>query len=485
MEGSYIKKSLKEGENTLTNKGALAVVSGKHTGRSPNGKFIVNDYVTENTVDWENNQSMSTQEWNSLLSSAEAYMAIHSDYGREFIKLTKSAGKVTGFSDKTERSFTFFCELPAQALFVSNMFGEVSDSSVKEAEVYCLPGLTQDPKVVINFSQKKIIISGTKYLGEIKKSVFTYMNYILTEEDVLPMHCSVNTDMQGENPAIFFGLSGTGKTTLSASPERILLGDDEHGWSNGAIFNIESGCYAKTIDLTLEREPEIFQACQRFGSILENVKIIKGEPDFADTKMTKNGRSSYPISFIENHVSSGFIDKNPKNIIMLTCDATGVLPAVSKMTPNQAKEMFLAGYTSKVAGTEMGVNEPQTVFSACFGAPFLPRKPTVYADMLHRLIGETNAKCWLVNTGWVGGPPGVGNRISLSVTRQIVDNIVTGKFEESVWTKHTDTGFAIPTSLPSCDFSTLPEDSWDNLESYRKKSRELMSKIEKRVRELL
>lgn len=486
--GSLIKKSLGfNEESVLTDTGVLCVRSGKHTGRSPKGKYIVRDSESEQTVDWSSNQAMSQEEWNSLMGSVRTYIEAHSEYGREFFNIIRTAGKATRWVNRTRKTFGFICENPTQALFIKNMFGEcdqLSDDEV-EAEVYCLPGLAKEPKVVLNLKEKKIIIAGTKYLGEIKKSVFTYMNYVLTDSNVLPMHCSVNTDENFQNPAIFFGLSGTGKTTLSASPDRVLLGDDEHGWTKGVVFNIESGCYAKTVNLSLESEPEIFKACQKFGTILENVRVKKGSPDFSDISLTANGRASYPINFIENHVPEGFVTSNPKNVIMLTCDATGVLPPVSKLTLDQAKKMFLVGYTSKVAGTEVGVVEPELVFSPCFGGPFLPRKPSVYADMLQVLIKKTNANCWLVNTGWAGGPPGVGNRIELSVTRKIIDAIVNENLASSEWLYHEQTGLTIPDRVPGTGFSTRPEHNWSSLNDYNESANYLMDKIESKIREIL
>lgn len=488
QRGSLIKKSLNFNEESdLTDTGVLCVRSGDHKGRSPNGKYIVRDSETDKTVDWSANQEMSQSSWNALMGSVQTYIEAHSEYGREFFNIKRTAGKATRWVNRTRKTFNFICENPTQALFIKNMFGECDHTAANdiEAEVYCLPGLAKEPKVVLNLKEKKIIIAGTKYLGEIKKSVFTYMNYVLTDSSVLPMHCSVNTDSNFQNPAIFFGLSGTGKTTLSASPDRVLLGDDEHGWTKGVIFNIESGCYAKTINLSPESEPEIFNACQKFGTILENVKIKNGSPDFFDVSLTANGRASYPIHFIEKHVPDGFVTSNPKNVIMLTCDATGVLPPVAKLTISQAKKMFLVGYTSKVAGTEVGVVEPELVFSPCFGAPFLPRNPSVYADMLHSLIDSTNANCWLVNTGWSGGPPGVGNRTDLTVTRKIIDSIVNEKLISSEWLYHEQTGLTIPDRIPGTDFSTRPEHNWDSLDDYNESASTLMGEIESKIKEIL
>lgn len=483
--GYLVKKELeKNSSSLLTNSGALSVFSGDHTGRSPRAKFIVYDDLTQDTVDWSSNQMISKEEWKDIWSHAQSFITVNSDYGKDFYEIIASAGKSTKWETRTKKTFKFVCENPVQKIFISNMFEQEVGAKKKEleGEVLCLPSLTKDPRVILNFSEKRIVISGTKYLGEIKKSVFTYMNYILTDAKILPMHCSVNTDIDGKSPAIFFGLSGTGKTTLSASPNRMLLGDDEHGWVDGVLFNIESGCYAKTIGLTKESEPEIFSAVQNFGSILENVRVKDGQPDFEDVTLTQNGRASYPISHIENHISDGFVELNPKNVIMLTCDATGVLPAVSKLSIDQAKKMFLVGYTSKVAGTEVGVAEPQAVFSPCFGAPFLPRHPNVYANMLSELVKKTGATCWLVNTGWVGGPPGVGKRIDLKSTRKIVDQILNDKLIQSEFEYHEHTGLTIPTKFFEIKrLSPRPEDAWNSIEDYKESAQDLVSKIDEKI----
>lgn len=485
--GNIIQNALQSTEVSLTNDGALVVKSGEHTGRCPSAKRVVRDSQTEDTVDWSANQSMSPSEWQVLWDNVKTYISAWRDHGKEFYEQVGAAGRETKWSSRTMKKFKFVCENPVQLQFVNNMFDCAFDLRDKEleCEVYCLPSMSTDPTVAINFTEKKIVITGTYYLGEIKKSVFTYMNYILTESGILPMHCSVNVDSNKTNPAIFFGLSGTGKTTLSSSEDRILLGDDEHGWVPGVIFNIESGCYAKTVALSVESEPEIYKAANKFGSIFENVVMKDGVPDFYDTSITKNGRVSYPLSHFENYVEEGFVFGNPKNIIMLTCDAFGVLPPVSKLSHKQAREMFLLGYTSKVAGTETGVTEPQAVFSPCFGAPFLPRNPSVYADLLESFVSDHNIDCWLVNTGWVGGGYGVGERMKLSQTRDIIKSILDTGLNECHFYTHDQTGFVIPTNIPDHpEIPTFPEEVWKNERSYNKAASDLMTQMKEKLKAL-
>ena len=480
--GDIMQRCLMYGKNSLTNDGALVTKSGTHTGRTPGAKFIVKDSVTENTVDWEANQSMSPEEWEQLWVFAQRYVYGNKHRRNDFKTVYAAAGKVTKWQSRTRKVFKFICEFPKQELFIDNMFSEADDSEACEGEVFCIPGAIKDPIVAINFLEKKIIIVGTHYLGEIKKSVFTYMNYILTDSGILPMHCSVNVNKKKKSPAVFFGLSGTGKTTLSSSPDRILLGDDEHGWAPGVLFNIEGGCYAKTIDLSHEREPEIFRATNRFGTILENVCVKDGIPDFSNDDITRNGRASYPLSHLDQYVKEGVVFKNPDNVIMLTCDAFGVLPPVARLSTKQARDMFLIGYTSKVAGTEAGVTEPQIVFSSCFGAPFLPRHPTVYGDILQEFIEERDTPCWLVNTGWTGGSYETGSRMSLQKTRKIIKSILDGTLEKQNFFDHEYTGFKIPALIPDgVNIQTSPESTWNSLTEYQEKAAELMEEIKSQI----
>ena len=484
--GNAVTLAVKKHDASLTNTGALSVFSGEYTGRCPSAKKIVEDDSTRSTVDWSQNQKMSQLEWEELLSRTETYIKAWKEYDKDFYSVKAHAGRPTKWVNRTRKTFKFLCESSVQVQFINNMFdgSDVHDDCPVECEVYCLPSMSKDPIVAINFSEKKIIITGTGYLGEIKKSVFTYMNYVLTDSGILPMHCSVNVDSNHKNPAIFFGLSGTGKTTLSSSSDRVLLGDDEHGWYPGVIFNIESGCYAKTIGLSMETEPEIYVAANKFGSIFENVVIKNGSPDFNDDSITKNGRVSYPLSSFDNYVKPGFVLKDPKNIIMLTCDAFGVLPPVSKLTSEKAREMFLVGYTSKIAGTEAGITEPQAVFSPCFGAPFLPRSPKVYANLLQAYVRDKDIKCWLVNTGWVGGKYGTGKRMNLQSTRDIVKSILSGEIEQSRFYTHEFTDLIVPTSIPNCpEINTFPEKSWQSQSAYKLAATELMQKIAEKARE--
>lgn len=481
--GKLVQKSITQGEGVLTDRGALSVQSGKHTGRCPEAKFIVKDEKTQNTVDWSANQEMTAKEWSDLKAKVTFFKKVNIDHGAEFFTVYAAAGKKTRWESRTRKVFKFICENAKQALFIQNMFEKVeldpNEHLVVEGTVYCLPSADSNATVAINFTEKFIIICGTDYLGEIKKSVFTYMNYVLTDVNVLPMHCSVNVDLKENNPAIFFGLSGTGKTTLSSSPGRILLGDDEHAWTTETLFNIESGCYAKTIDLSLEREPEIFKAVNQFGTILENVVLNKGEADYSDSLITKNGRASYPLTHLENHVESGCVFKDPVNIVMLTCDAFGVLPAISLLSNSQAREMFLVGYTSKVAGTEVGIDEPIATFSSCFGAPFLPRAPSIYADLLDKFVRGKNINCWLVNTGWAGGPYGVGSRMDLKITRSLISSILDGTMARQSYFLHEYTGLKIPRIVPCLtSFDTRPEKSWENIDAYKKEANILMSLID-------
>jgi phosphoenolpyruvate carboxykinase (ATP) len=340
---------------------------------------------------------------------------------------------------------------------------KLENNSLEPLVVKVYPSCMKEPVVAINFSKRMVLISGTRYSGEIKKSVFTYLNFILPASDILTMHCSINCDYNKENVAVFFGLSGTGKTTLSSAPDRLLLGDDEHGWSSTGVFNFEGGCYAKTYGLTGHSEPQIWAACHKFGAILENVTFRdNGYINFLDDSHSKNGRASYPLSFVGGALTGGFIDSQPKTVIMLTCDAFGVLPAMSKLSIEDARKQFLLGYTSKVEGTEHGITSPVATFSPCFGLPFMPRKPEVYADLLVDFLSSSGATCWLVNTGWFGGPQGEGERIPLDVTRAIVGCITDGTMDDVPTFFHEQTGLNIPdvSGVPACFIN--PELAWSN-----------------------
>ena len=374
-----------------------------------------------------------------------------------------------------------YTERASHSLFARNMFipldGETEFSTYW---VYHFPSLLKEPTVLISFSERTVLISGTLYSGEIKKSIFTALNYHFPHDlGYLPMHCSVNVDKNRENPAIFFGLSGTGKTTLSSDPNRILIGDDEHGWTDAGLTNFEGGCYAKTIRLTREDEPQIWDACHTRGTILENVVLTDGKPNFDDDLHTENGRASYPTTSISNADEDGYVNCHPTNVIMLTCDAFGVLPPVVKLTPHEAVEQFSLGYTAKVAGTEAGVTEPVATFSPCFGAPFMPLPARAYADLLKRKILTHDVQCWLVNTGWAGGPYGVGERMPIKTTRLIIDGILDGTLAQRSVMEHQYTGFYIPIH-PQIKLNVLfPERGWDNLDDYKRKINELMNLFKK------
>ncbi len=451
---------------TLLKSGAVLTTTGKHTGRSPNAKRYEIDDTTSD-IDWENNQSITPEEFDKFF--------------KKFIKYKDELAslhtqRVYAVRDPRRRlNIKVYTENAIHALFVRNMFLPVDNNILSDEEpwpadyvLYHFPSLLKEPTVLISISKRTILISGTSYSGEIKKSIFSVLNYMLPSYKELPMHCSVNIDKEGDNPAIFFGLSGTGKTTLSSDKNRILIGDDEHAWTHSGITNFEAGCYAKTIRLSKKDEPQIWDACHGKETILENVVQSNGIANFDDGSLSQNTRASYPFHYIANSSSDGYIDKHPKNIIMLTCDAFGVLPPVAKLSPSEAYKQFLLGYTAKVAGTEIGIKEPVATFSFCFGAPFMPLKPTVYADLLKNKILEHGVTCWLVNTGWTRGPYGTGERISIKTTRTIIDEILDGSLDTRETIHHDYTNLKIPIS-PNIELETLfPEMGWVSLEEYEK-----------------
>ena len=451
--------------------GSVVVYTGKCTGRSPDAKFIVEDDITSGVVDWEHNQSCTPNEWTNAL-----------DQARNFEKSAKKIYTQTlygGRDESRQLSLTVKTSTPWQALFANNMFVRHRDSlagALQEWELMCFPEMQELPRVYINFTWRKIIITGTHYAGEIKKSVFTVLNFLLPQGDVLPMHCSVNTDIAGHNPAVFFGLSGTGKTTLSADSSRVLVGDDEHGWSVDGLFNFEGGCYAKVIGLSKDAEPEIWDAVQASGAILENV-VVSGDgiPNFDAKDYTENTRGSYPVDHIPNASLTGLAG-HPRNIIFLTCDAFGVLPPVSRLSVDETVRHFLMGYTAKVAGTETGVTEPRATFSHCFGAPFMPCSPDVYANLLRKRIIENKVDCWLVNTGWSGGGYNIGQRMPISISRAVINLILSGELKECKFVTHSQTRLSIPSSTPDDKLNAYisPDDSWKILHEYNKAAAILM-----------
>lgn len=468
-----ISTTLKKGQGQLCQQGALAINTGEFTGRSPKDKFTVKDEVTSRSVWWNNfNIPFPAEKFDQLYIKMIRYFE-----GKEFY--VRDAYACADW--RYRMNIRVINEYAWSNLFVYNMFLRPTEAELKtfKAEWLILnaPGFRADPATdgtrqhnfsIIDFKRKIILIGGSGYTGEIKKGVFTALNFILPhQKNVLPMHCSANTGEKGDT-AIFFGLSGTGKTTLSADPNRRLIGDDEHGWtSDNIIFNFEGGCYAKTIDLTEEKEPDIFHAIKT-GALLENVRFRKGtnEVDYADAGITENTRVSYPLDHIRN-VAVPSIGLNPRNIFFLTCDAYGVLPPISKLTPGQAAFHFISGYTAKVAGTEAGVTEPTMTFSACFGAPFMPLHPTRYADMLSKKMQEAKVNVWLVNTGWSGGAYGVGKRMSLRYTRALITAALEGELDRAEYTRHDLFGLAMPKTCPGVPSEILnPRNTWKNKDAY-------------------
>ncbi|MEM1136055.1 MAG: phosphoenolpyruvate carboxykinase (ATP) [Bacteroidota bacterium] len=467
-----ISDTIHKKQGVLTDKGALMVETGKFTGRSPKDRFIVKDEITESTVWWGAiNQPFKQQKYFALKEKMLDFLSGQELYVRDVM---------AGADPKYALNVRIINTNPWQNLFCHNMFIAPTAEELlnfnPEFTVIAAPEFKANPKVdgtraenfsIINFSDKTILIGGSAYTGEIKKGVFSVLNYILPQErDVLPMHCSANKGKSGDT-AIFFGLSGTGKTTLSATSERHLIGDDEHGWTDKGVFNFEGGCYAKVIDLSKQKEPQIWDAIQ-FGALLENTRFIPetSSVDYQNNELTENTRVSYPIKHIENAAKLSEGDA-PKNIFFLTCDAYGVLPPISKLNKEQAMYHFILGYTAKVAGTEEGVTEPQTVFSACFGAPFMPLHPSKYAEMLGEKISKENVNVWLINTGWIGGPYGTGSRISLKYTRAMISAALQGDLDKVKCIKHPIFDLDMPITCPGVPNSVLnPRKLWDKKTAY-------------------
>lgn len=469
------KDTINNKMGVLTDGGVLSVNTGKFTGRSPKDRFIVEDEITQDKVWWgEINKPFPEQNFDLLQKDITSYLS-----GKEVYVRDSQACALNAQSIKVRT----ICELPWNDLFVYNMFIRNSNENMEvEWSIISAPGFFSNPKThgtdsenfaVINFSKKIILIGGTAYTGEIKKGIFSVLNFILpTYKNILPMHCSANIGGSGDT-SIFFGLSGTGKTTLSADPKRKLIGDDEHGWSNdNVIFNFEGGCYAKVINLEEKKEPEIFGAIKK-GALLENVvfKNKTNSVNYMDSSITQNTRVSYPINYIKN-IQKPSIGYKPKNIFFLTADAFGVLPPISKLLPNQAAYHFISGYTAKVAGTEDGVVEPIPSFSACFGAPFMPLHPTIYAEMLISKMKETNVNVWLINTGWSGGPYGIGKRIKLKYTRRMIEAALSGElgpYSYKHYHIHSVFGLAQPRECLGIPKSLLsPRATWKNDKAYYK-----------------
>lgn len=470
------KATLAINEGTITNSGALSIQTGKFTGRSPKDRFIVSDARTENTVNWNNiNKPISFSHYAGLKKKIIAHLSDQELYVKEGYACADETYKL---------NVRLIAEKPWSAQFVHNMFLRPNEEELKSFSVdwniLCAPEFKADPEVdgtrssnfaIICFSEKTIIIGGTGYTGEIKKGIFSVLNFILPlERNVLSMHCSSNVGRDG-NTAIFFGLSGTGKTTLSTDAKRALIGDDEHGWSDKGVFNFEGGCYAKCINLSQEKEPEIFAAIKP-GAILENIGFERNSnvPDFSNDSITQNTRVSYPIHHIEN-TQPGCQGGHPKHIFFLTCDAYGVLPPVSKLTRTQAMYHFISGYTAKVAGTEEGVKEPEATFSACFGAPFLPLHPTQYAEMLGDKMDQHNTTTWLINTGWTEGAFPQGHRINLSYTRAIINAVLEGKLDDVEYENTEIFNLAVPVKCEGVPSELLnPQNVWVDKVAYENKA---------------
>ena len=476
-----IQKTIAQKQGILSDTGALVVDTGEFTGRSPKDRFIVFDDITKEKVNWGDiNIKFDSDKFDKLYLKVLDYFENKDIYIKDAYVCADENFKV---------QIRVFTEFPWQSIFAENMFlrykkEEILNLSNPEWNIISAPGFFADIEVdgtrqknfaIINFTKKVILIGGTAYTGEIKKGVFSVLNFILpTVKNVLPMHCSANQG-EGGDTALFFGLSGTGKTTLSADPYRHLIGDDEHGWSSSTIFNFEGGCYAKCVNLSKEKEPDIWNAIKH-GSLLENVKFFPNTTtvDFVNISKTENTRVSYPIDFINNRLLPS-VGSIPKNIFFLTCDALGILPPVSKLDINQAMYYFISGYTAKVAGTEMGIKDPELAFSACFGRVFLPLHPFTYAKMLgDKLINDKEINVWLVNTGWSGGPYGTGKRISLSNTRQIIHSILDGSMKDVSYKKMPIFNLYIPTSCNSVSSEILdPRETWQDKDMYDRKAKEL------------
>ncbi len=471
-------------EGSISYKGPVVVDTKRKRARSANDKFIVKDSATEGNVWWgEYNRPLSPDKFSNLLSRLQAYLQNRDVFVQDCY---------VGADPESRMPIRIITEYAWHSLFARNMFLKLESyeeyqNHVPEFTVICAPDFraapeidatNSDTSIVVSFVHRIVVIGGTAYAGEIKKSIFSVMNYLLPLQNVLPMHCSANVGDDEDDVALFFGLSGTGKTSLSADPSRRLIGDDEHGWNDRGVFNFEGGCYAKVIHLSPEHEPQIFQCTQRFGTILENVVYdpVTRRLDLDDDLLTENTRASYPLDFIDNVVESKQAG-HPKNIIMLTCDANGVLPPIARLTPEQAIYHFISGYTSKISGTEVGLGlEPESTFSTCFGAPFMVHHPMVYADLLRKKIEQHDARCWLVNTGWTGGPFGIGKRISIGHTRALLNAALSGKLEKVKYREDPIFGFKVPMECEGVPTSVLnPEETWPNKEAYWQKYRQLVS----------
>ncbi|NNE89169.1 MAG: phosphoenolpyruvate carboxykinase [Silicimonas sp.] len=481
-EPDLVAHALDRKEGSLGEGGTLMVTTGKFTGRSPKDKHVVMSPSTKDTIWWENNARMEKDAFDRLHQDMLAHVKDRDLYVQDLY---------AGADPKTRINVRVVSELTWHNLFIRHLLirpdRQALDSFEADFTILNLPSFFADPErhgcrtetvIALDFDRKLILIAGTEYAGENKKSVFTILNYLLPEKGIMPMHCSAN-HARG-NPvdtAVFFGLSGTGKTTLSADPNRILVGDDEHGWSNEGIFNFEGGCYAKTIRLSPEAEPEIFAATKMFATVIENMTADDETKtlDYEDDSLTANMRAAYPMHYIANASESG-LARHPKNIVMLTCDAFGVMPPIARLTPAQAMYHFLSGFTSKVAGTERGVTEPEPTFSTCFGAPFLPRRPEEYGQILQDKIARHGATCWLVNTGWTGGAYGTGERMPIHATRALLTAALDGTLASRTFRKDPYFGFEVPVTVPGIDAELLdPRGTWNDPQAYDAAAQKLVA----------
>ncbi|KOO46765.1 phosphoenolpyruvate carboxykinase (ATP) [Priestia koreensis] len=478
-----VEKVLERQEGTLTATGAVQVHTGKYTGRSPQDKFIVDEESVTSKIDWGNvNQPFSAELFDSLYNKVLRYLS-------EQDELFTFNG-FAGADARYRLPILVVNEYAWHNLFAKQLFIRPTEEELAEHDpqftIISAPGFKADPAVdgthsetfiIVSFERKVILIGGTEYAGEMKKSIFSIMNYLLPEQNILPMHCSANVGTEGD-VALFFGLSGTGKTTLSADPKRRLIGDDEHGWSSSGVFNIEGGCYAKCVNLSEEKEPQIYNAI-RFGAVLENVVVNEDSrlPDYDDVSLTENTRAAYPLQAIDNIVDPS-VAGHPTTIIFLTADAFGVLPPISRLTKEQAMYHFLSGYTSKLAGTERGITSPVATFSTCFGSPFLPRRAGEYAKMLGEMIDQHNVSVYLVNTGWTGGEYGVGQRMKLQYTRSMVQAALEGELRNAETVQDQIFGLQVPTHVPGVPDEVLqPAKAWKDPQAYEVKAQELAMKF--------
>ncbi|TRO96703.1 phosphoenolpyruvate carboxykinase [Glycocaulis profundi] len=477
-EEALYEAAVRRGEAQVAKGGALVVTTGQHTGRSAKDKFTVRDAETETSIWWENNAAMEPARFDALWADMRAHMKDRELFVQD----------LHGGADASHRlPVRVVTELAWHALFIRHLLRrparEELEGFAPEFTIVNLPGFKADPErhgcrsetvIAISFTERLVLIGGTSYAGETKKSVFTILNYLLPKAGVMPMHCSVNAGEAGD-AAVFFGLSGTGKTTLSADPRRKLIGDDEHGWSERGLFNFEGGCYAKMIRLSRAAEPAIHATTTMWGTVLENVVMDPAtrELDLDDASLAENSRGAYPLHYIPNSSEEGMCG-HPKTLVMLTCDAFGVMPPIARLTPEQAMYHFLSGYTAKVAGTEKGVTEPSATFSTCFGAPFMPRHPAEYGDLLRRLIDEHGARCWLVNTGWTGGPYGFGERMPIKATRALLNAALDGSLNDAQFRTDPVFGFEVPVDVPGVDAAILnPRNTWADPSAYDQQAAKL------------